>query len=175
MVEVDDAVLVLHDRAGGRARVQAARLFAVKARVLLDQPLDITPDLDLVEAHEQPGIWAEVTVALHTPKIFRWLDTEFVPLLTRDLASLTTDAARDVDQLRVLGSGSRAGGRGRVGRGRHSPDGEPALRALSSLSGHALSKFTRNALNSGQLVLASPTKGVRLLAMAPVVIPLKPQ
>ena len=35
--------------------------------------------------------------------------------------------------------------------------------------------FTRKALNSGQLVLASPTKGVRLLAMAPVVIPLNPQ
>ena len=35
--------------------------------------------------------------------------------------------------------------------------------------------LTRKALNSGQLVLASPTKGVRLLAIEPVVIPLKPQ
>ena len=39
--EVDDAVGVLHDRAGRRARLQAARIRAVHAAVLADQPLEI--------------------------------------------------------------------------------------------------------------------------------------
>ena len=37
------------------------------------------------------------------------------------------------------------------------------------------SMLTRKALNSGQLVFASPTKGVSEFAMEPVVMPLKPQ
>src|SRR5690606_12600017 len=40
-VEVDDAVRVLHDRAGRRARGEAARLRAMHAAVLADQPLEI--------------------------------------------------------------------------------------------------------------------------------------
>ncbi len=115
MIEVDDAVLVLDDRARGRAGVQTAGLLTVKAGVLLDQPLEITPHFDLVEAHEQPGIRTEITVTLHTSEIFGGLDPEFVPLLTRDLAPFATDAARDVDQLRVLGSGANVGGRGGLG------------------------------------------------------------
>src|SRR6202011_3462657 len=36
--EVDDAVGVLHDRAGGRACLQASRVLAMHAAVLADQP-----------------------------------------------------------------------------------------------------------------------------------------
>ena len=188
LVEVDDPVFVLDDRPRCRARVQTAGLLAVKAGILLDQPLEVVRDLDLVEAHEEPRVRAEVTVALHASKVLRGLHAELVPLLTRHLAPFAADTARDVDQLRVLGS--RSGSISAVGpslgrvarRSRDPPDGETALGGLRALVQHAFvrghqafSRFTRKALNSGQLVLASPTKGVRLLAIEPVVIPLKPQ
>lgn len=41
VIEVDDAVGILHDRAGCRARLQTARIFAMHAAVLADKPFQI--------------------------------------------------------------------------------------------------------------------------------------
>src|SRR5262249_28951904 len=55
--EVDDAVGVLHDRARRRAGLEAARIRAVHAAVLADQPLEILGlGIDpLGEAHHRPA------------------------------------------------------------------------------------------------------------------------
>src|SRR5690606_38526664 len=62
LVEVNDAVGVLHDRAGARAGLQAARLGAVHAAVLADQPFQVARVRVLVlgEAHQRPGLGGQV-------------------------------------------------------------------------------------------------------------------
>src|SRR4029079_12036765 len=52
--EVDDAVGVLHDRPGRRAGLQAARVVAMHAAVLADQPLQIVTVLVFRETHHGP-------------------------------------------------------------------------------------------------------------------------
>ncbi len=52
LIEIDEAVLVLDDRARRRTREQTTGLLAVMARVLLDQPLEVAIDLDFVEPHQ---------------------------------------------------------------------------------------------------------------------------
>ena len=55
--EVDDAVGVLHDRAGCRARLEAARILAMHAAVLADQPFEIAFACPLFgEPHQRPGV-----------------------------------------------------------------------------------------------------------------------
>src|SRR5678815_3341466 len=62
-VKIDDAVGILHDRAGRRARLQAARIRAVHAAILADQPLQISVALRILvlcEAHQRPGMLGEI-------------------------------------------------------------------------------------------------------------------
>ena len=105
LVEVDDAVLVLHDRPGSRAGQQAAGLVAVHAAVLADQPGEIAVvEVDLLEPHEVPGGGGQVLVALVAAEVEGLVGLEVVPLLAGDLAGLAADAQVDVDQLRHLGA-----------------------------------------------------------------------
>src|ERR1700726_3476939 len=93
---------------------------------------------------------------------------EVVPLHARALASLATDAAADVDQLRnfLLMIAYR---RRRHGR-RRAPYVILRLQIchrmllLQATGALVFSTLTKNALNSGVCVLASPTEGVSVLA-----------
>ena len=134
LIEVDDPVLVLDDRPRRRACVQTAGLLAVKTGVLLDQPLEIIPHLDLVEAHEEPGVGRQVPVALHAAEVLRGLHTELVPFLARHLAPLAADTTRDVHELRVLGTPPDS--RCRIGRCGDALDGKD--RSGKSGSSHLL-------------------------------------
>ena len=59
--EVDDAVGVLDDRARRRAGLEAARVVAVHAAVLADQPLEVAVlGFDLEEAHHGPRVGRQV-------------------------------------------------------------------------------------------------------------------
>src|SRR5918998_934819 len=65
LIEVDDAVLVLDDRARRGACKQAARILAVQTGILPDEPRDSTIiQIHLVETHEVPRRRGEVLMAL---------------------------------------------------------------------------------------------------------------
>ena len=103
LLEVDDAVRVLHDRAGRRARPQAARVGAVHAAVLHDEPLQaLARELLLVEPHHRPGAVGEVDGVVVAAVVHADVVAHVVPLHARDLAGLAADALRDVDELRDL-------------------------------------------------------------------------
>src|ERR1700677_1738819 len=98
--EVHDAIGVLHDRAGRRARLQTARILAMHATVLPDQPFQIAlVVLPLGEAHQRPYIRAQieriVVGSLEVPDLL----PQVVPLHAGRLAALAADAAADVHQL----------------------------------------------------------------------------
>src|SRR5690606_9017651 len=100
-VEVDDAVRVLHDRAGRRARGEAARLRAMHAAVLADQPLEIAAlVLVLGETHHGPRMLGEIERVVVDPRARADLVAQVVPFHARDLTRLAADALRRVDQLR---------------------------------------------------------------------------
>src|SRR5216683_5749060 len=59
--EIHDTVGVLHDRPRRRAGFQAARVLAMHAAVLADQPLEIALlVLPFGEPHQSPSAWIEV-------------------------------------------------------------------------------------------------------------------
>src|SRR4029079_1132696 len=65
LVEVDDAIRVLHDRAGRRARLQAARIGAMHAAILADEPLEVAfRILVFGEAHQRPRVLGQVVRVL---------------------------------------------------------------------------------------------------------------
>src|SRR5690606_4739555 len=100
-IEVDDAVRVLHDRPGRRARLQAPRILAVHAAVLADQPFEIAAfRLVLGEAHHGPRMLGEIERIVVDAGARADLVAQIVPLHARDLARLAADALRRVDQLR---------------------------------------------------------------------------
>src|SRR5690606_37883364 len=100
-VEVDDAVCVLHDRAGRGARLEAAGIGAVHAAVLADQPLEISSlGLVLGEAHQRPRARGQIERVLVDAGARADLVAQVVPLHARDLARLAADALRCIDQLR---------------------------------------------------------------------------
>ena len=155
LVEVDDTVGVLNDRSRRRAGLEAARVRAVHAAVLADQPLEVATAgvLVLGELHHRPGFGGEVDRVVVGPVAGADFVAQVVPFRTRHLAGLAADALGGVDQFRHfadLADRRPLGGRG--GAGNH---------VLSSH--HAFSTLTRNDLNSGVWVLASPTNGVSVL------------
>ncbi len=155
LVEVDDAVGVLHDGPRRRAGLEAARVGAVHAAVLADQPLEVAAAgvLVLGELHHRPGFGGEVDRVVVGPVAGADFITQVVPFRTRHLAGLAADALGDVDQFRHLADlADRRPLGSRGGAGNH---------VLSSH--HAFSTLTRNDLNSGVWVLASPTNGVSVL------------
>ncbi|MCY1359427.1 hypothetical protein D9M69_459980 [compost metagenome] len=101
LVEVDDAVGVLDDGAGARAGRQAARVVAVHAAVLADQPLQLARlGLVLGEAHEGPGIGREVRRVVVGAVVLADLVTQVVPFRARHLAGLAADALGHVYEFR---------------------------------------------------------------------------
>src|SRR5262249_10608593 len=101
-VEVDDAIRVLHDRAGRGACLEAARIGAVHAPVLADQPLEFALGLDLEESHHGPGVLAQVARVVVGPGVRADRVAQVVPFHARALARLAADALADVDQLGEL-------------------------------------------------------------------------
>ena len=168
--EVDDAVGVLHDRPRRRAGLEAARIVAMHAAVLADQPFEIVAVLVFREAHHGPRgrrqvcriVVGAVGVADRRPEV--------VPLQARRLAGLAADALADVDQLGDL-QGGLPNLRWRFGRGGAAADveglqgshGLPSSAYATTGDGAGGVVFftsTRNALYSGVWTLASPTGGV---------------
>src|ERR1043165_8255800 len=103
LLEVDDAVRVLDDRAVGRARAQAARILAVHALILAHQPLQhAVLALVLVELDQVPEIPLRFRHRLIGVVEGRRLEWIAVPFDARDFARLAADAGGDVDVLADL-------------------------------------------------------------------------
>jgi hypothetical protein len=104
LLEVDDAVGVLHDGAIGGTGDQAARLFAMHALILAHQQHEVAAfGLDLVELDQIPVIPRRLghgLIAVLEGGIGG--EGEAIPLLAGDLAGLAADASRGVDQLADL-------------------------------------------------------------------------
>ena len=115
--EIDDAVGVLHDGARRRARLEAARIVAVHAAVLADQPFEVVAVLVLRETHHGPRRRRQVgrIVVGAVGEADRL--AELVPLQAGRLAGLAADALADIDQLGDFDRGGLAGGRRRHGGG----------------------------------------------------------
>ena len=166
--EVDDAVGVLHDCAGRGAGLEATRILAMHAAVLADQPFEIAlVVVPFGEAHQRPGVGVEVEWVVISALEMADLAAQVVPFHAGGLARLAADASSDVDELGdfLLVPANR---RRREGRGR---DADIVLRLqighgsiLHATGAATFSTLTRNALNSGVCVLASPTEGVSVFA-----------
>src|SRR5690606_35414097 len=167
LVEVDDAVGVLHDGARARACREAAWLGAMHAAVLADQPFQITVGLFVLgEAHHRPAFGGQVDRVVVGAVVAAHLVTQLVPFRAGDLAGLAADALGHVDQLgHLLDLTDRGSGRGGCGA------------RNDVLSSHyTFSTLTRNDFDSGVWVLPSPMKGTMVLAMYPgLATPVKPQ
>ena len=173
--EVDDAVGVLHDRAGRRAGLEAARILAMHAAVLADQPFEILRlRVDpFGEAHQREHFRRQVGRIVVDAGIDADLGALVVPFEAGRLAGLAADAFRHVDELghrRELARRRRhRGGRAanqiglaevdlrvlriRVGKLEFECHG-----FLPYATGPAMGSIsTRNALYSGVSILASPT------------------
>ncbi|MOA01691.1 hypothetical protein D3C78_1211120 [compost metagenome] len=154
LVEVDDAVGVLDDRAWARTSLQATGLGAVHAAVLADQPLQVTVGIFMLgEAHQGPGLGPQVMRVIVSAVAVPHLVTQLVPFRAGDLAGLATDALGGVDQLGhllLLADRRRRRGGGRTGD--------------DVLASHQIfSTLTRNDFDSGVCVLPSPRNGTRVL------------
>src|SRR5579864_587314 len=100
LLEVHDAVCVLHDGAIGGGRSQAGRIGAVHALVFAHQPLEGGVSvLVLVELDQVPEVPARFRHRLVSVVECRRAERHVVPLDARHLASLAADTGRRVDQL----------------------------------------------------------------------------
>src|ERR1700676_1933068 len=166
LMEIDDAIRVLDDRARRRTGLQTTRVLAVHAAVLADQPFEVAIRILVFgEAHQRPRVLAEGARVVVDAYVGADFVTQVVPFHARGLARLAADALGDVDQLRHALRDRRLAYRRRLHRGgRPAPDIERLQRhgVLLSLD-QAFSTFTRKDLNSGVCVLASPTTGVSVL------------
>ncbi|MOA04937.1 hypothetical protein D3C78_1245100 [compost metagenome] len=81
LIEVDDAIGMLDDRTWARAGLQAARLGAVHAAILADQPLQVTVGVFMFgKAHQGPGFCAQVLWVVVGAIAVTHLVTQLVPL-----------------------------------------------------------------------------------------------
>ncbi|KAG1262217.1 hypothetical protein G6F65_014721 [Rhizopus arrhizus] len=153
-VEVHDAVGVLDDGARRGAGFQTARVLAVHAAVLADQPFQVAGGvLVFREAHDGPGMLGQVGRVVVDAHVGADLVAQIVPFHTGALASLAPDALGDVDQL-----------------------GDRTRNGFTDARRRAFSTLTRNDLNSGVWELPSPTTGVNVLVRKPgLARPTKPQ
>ena len=148
---------------------------AVHAAVLADQPLQIALGvLHFREAHQGPGALVQIVRILVLPDVGADLIAQIVPFHAGDLARLAADAFGRVDELGDFASAARH-------RGCRAPAVVVAERRTmssdcSAIFSYSFSTRTRNDLDSGVCELASPTKGVSVLAMKPgLARPLKAQ
>jgi hypothetical protein len=103
-LEVHDAVGVLHDGAGLGAGLQAARVFAVHAAVLADQPLQLALLVDiLVKAHQRPALGREIARVVVDAEVLAHIVAQIVPFAAGHLAGLAANADADVDEFGDLG------------------------------------------------------------------------
>ncbi len=91
LIKVNNSVLILNNGAWRRTGVQTTWFLAVKARILLNEPLYLSIDINFVKAHQKPCVWRQILVTLITPKVGGGLHLEIVPLFTRDLTALAAD------------------------------------------------------------------------------------
>ncbi len=98
--EIDDAVGVLHDGAGGRAGLEATRILAMHAAILANQPLQIAL-LVLIfgEAHQGPGAGVQIAGIVVGSLEMTDIGAQIIPLHAGGLARLAADAAAHIDQL----------------------------------------------------------------------------
>src|SRR5262249_2363595 len=103
--EIHDAVGVLHDRAWRRTGLEAARVLAMHAAVLTDQPLEIAGLRILVlgVTHQRPSIRRQIVRIFIDAHVDTDLLAEVVPFKACRLTGLTADAFRYVDQLGHFG------------------------------------------------------------------------
>src|SRR5262249_13595812 len=151
--EVDDAVGVLDNRARRRTGLQAARVLAVHAAVLADQPLKIALVVrPFAETHQRPGALVEIRRVVVGPLEVTALTTQVVRFHAGGLTGLAADAAADIDQLRHFELVVARRRRRQVRcRATHIVLGlqishRPVLQATGPL---VFSTLTRKALNSG--------------------------
>ena len=109
LVEIHDAVAVLDDGARRRAGLEAARVGAVHAAVLADQPFQAPVGFHFGVAHHRPGVFGQVHRVVVDAVVGADCVAGVVPLHARHLAGLAADAFRDVDQLGHLLGLARAG------------------------------------------------------------------
>src|SRR5580700_3818567 len=141
------------------------------AAILADQPFEVAPIVvPFGETHQRPGIGIEVERVVVGSLEMADLATQVVPLHAGGLARLAADAARDVDEFRDFLLVPADRGR----RDRRSRYADVVLRlqighgsTLHATGAATFSTLTRNALNSGVCVLASPTEGVSVCAPWP--------
>ncbi len=91
--EINDAIRVLHDCTGSRTGLEAARIFAVHATILADQPLEIirlrvNP---FTEAHDGEARGCEVPRIVVNPAVHANFFSQVVPFQAGDLTGLTAD------------------------------------------------------------------------------------
>src|SRR5262249_30701375 len=100
LLEIHDAVLILHDRVLGRARRQTPGIGAVHALVLAHQPGARTVGLGvLFELDQVPVIPSRFRHGLVGVLKRGLAERQIVPLQARHLARLAPDAGRGIDQL----------------------------------------------------------------------------
>src|SRR5262249_39499143 len=94
LVEVDDAVRVLHDGTRRRTGFETARIGAVHAAVLADQPLQVLCfRIDpFREAHDRQAGRREIERVVVDAVIDAHLLAQIVPLEAGDLARFAADA-----------------------------------------------------------------------------------
>src|SRR5262249_27463149 len=152
LLEIDDAVLILHDRVLGRTRSQAPWIGAMHALILAHEPgqravfalvlheLDQVPIIPRRFRHRLIGVLKR-----------RLAKRQIVPLQARDLAGLASDAGSRIDQFRdpllALGPFSR----------RWSGVSGNALYAKRGPAHPTFSSLTRKPLNSGVKAFGSIT------------------
>jgi hypothetical protein len=92
--EIDDAVRVLHDGAGRRASFEAARIGAVHAAVLADEPFEIAIiRIDpFTEAHQREHVRRQVRGIVIDPGIESDRFAHVVPFETGCLTGFAADA-----------------------------------------------------------------------------------
>src|SRR5664280_3024089 len=119
LLEVDDAVGVLHNGAIGRAGTQTSRIFAVHALVLAHEPREAAiVVLVFVELYEVPVVPVGVRHRLVGVIEVSRLERHVVPFDTGHFARFAADAGGGVDELAhlVLALRALAGDRSRMGR-----------------------------------------------------------
>src|ERR1019366_4576491 len=103
LLEVNDAVGVLHDSAIGRAGPQTAGIFAVHALVLAHEPREAAiVVLVLVELYEVPVVPVGIGHRLVSVVEVSRLERHVVPFDTGHFASFAADTGGGVDQLAHL-------------------------------------------------------------------------
>src|SRR2546422_2426755 len=109
LLEIDDAVVVLHDGAWRGASFQASGLGTVHALVFAHQPMQARAALVFVEFDQVPEVGRGAGQGLVSAHLHGGFRREVVPLLTGYLASLAADTCAGVDQLADYGSFANTG------------------------------------------------------------------